>query len=317
MMKVHPVSGPGYRLYVEKEAEGRWVGTGAKILGLPEAVSAEEWQALRLGKHPETGEELRVRRIVDRMYQKPWGVEIYRAREMFDIVVSAPKTVSVMGLVDERVSELHAAAVERTWQLMEHKSGAMIMAQYHHHNSRELDPQEHTHLIAPNLAFDGEKWRALGVNNLYRAQEEITERYREHLLGELEREGYRIRYPELADVPEEVAHRFSQRSQQRDHEKQEYAAFQGVRPDDLTHKEVAVIVRNTRGEKVLLPREQMREMQLARMRPQEREWLMRVRESAHGQRERIRLSNHAQYEPELPHERWNYGEDPGMGIRVG
>lgn len=315
-MKIYAVEGPGYLTYVREKAEGYWVGTGAKILALPEQVEAKEWRAVRLGVDPETGEKLQSKRLVDRTYQKPWGEQTYKARQMFDIVVSAPKTVSVMSF-DPRISEAHKRAVEKTWQLMEHKCGAMVIAQFDHHSSRSLDPQEHSHLVAGNVAFDGDRWRTLHVNNLYRSQVEITEHYREHLLGQLEREGYRIDYPELADVPKEIAERFSQRSQQRDEGKQAYAArFENVTPADLTPREVRNIVRNNRPEKVVLPRDQVRQMQLARLSQEERRELIRIREDSLQRRERMRLSDNVQYEPGMHHERWDYGEDPGMKMKV-
>lgn len=309
MLSIRGVSGgSGYRAYVAREGRGIWVGTGAKILGLPQEVTAEEWRAIRMGKHPETGENLRSRRVVDRWYEKPWGMEIHKARSLYDLTLSAPKTVSVMSIVDERISEAHRYASEQTWRLMEQKCGAMVIASYQHHTSRSLDPQEHTHLVAANLAFDGDKWRTLHVNNLYRSQEEITERYRESLLVTLEREGYRIRYPELADVPAEIVDRFSQRSKERDEGIREYAAYHDLRPEDLTNKERAQIVRNYRQEKVVLPIAQVRDGQLSRLTPAEREYLIEIRESAHGPRERMRLSSNIHYEPELTHERWDYGE---------
>src|SRR5947209_20502113 len=101
MLSIKAMSHAGlYRSYLEKEVPGSWKGTGAKLLNLPDDVTKESFSSIRQGLHPETGEELRIRKVVDRVYTKPWGTEIYRAREMYDLVISAPKTVSAMAIVD-------------------------------------------------------------------------------------------------------------------------------------------------------------------------------------------------------------------------
>jgi conjugative relaxase-like TrwC/TraI family protein len=308
MLSICPISCGDYLSYVEEEGPGEWVGTGSRIMELPKEVTAEDYRAVRLGLHPETGESLRVRQVVDRTYNKPWGPETYKARELFDLVISAPKTISIMNF-DPRVSEAHQMAVARTWREMEHLCGAMVIAEYPHHYSRALDPQEHTHLLTPNLAFDGNKWRTLHVNNLYREQAQLTEQYREKLLSQLEREGYRIKYPELADVPEEVVEKFSQRSREKEAGMREHAARHGIPPEALTNKERAVIVRDTRSEKQLFPRERVQAMQWARLSNSERIELLRIRDlSLDRPRERINLNSYNKYEPEAPREHWDYGE---------
>jgi hypothetical protein len=65
--------GDGYLNYLEKESPGQWVGTGAKILKLDGEVSKEDFHSVRKGLHPETQEKLRIRNVVDRIYNKPLG----------------------------------------------------------------------------------------------------------------------------------------------------------------------------------------------------------------------------------------------------
>jgi hypothetical protein len=137
----------------------------------------------------------------------------------------------------------------------------------------------------------------------------LTEQYREKLLSQLEREGYRIKYPELADVPEEVVEKFSQRSREKEAGMREHAARHGIPPEALTNKERAVIVRDTRSEKQLLPRERVQAMQWARLSNSERIELLRIRDlSLDRPRERINLNSYNKYEPEAPREHWDYGE---------
>jgi conjugative relaxase-like TrwC/TraI family protein len=288
-------SGKGYLAYVEKESVGKWVGTGSRILGLDGEVEKQDFHSLRKGLDPSTGEKLRIREVSDRVYHKPWGTEIYRARELYDLVISAPKTVSIMGVIDPRISEAHTYAVDRTWREMEQRCGAMVIASFHHQYSRTLDPQEHTHLVAPNLSFDGDRWKTLGANNLYRSQEQITEHYREHLLGALETYGYRINYPGIDGVPTELVEKFSQRSQVREKAIALYQEKNGVEP---TNREVALMVRTQRDAKEYLPVEEIRERQLQRLSPVEREKLIVVRDQA---LERYVPRERVEYETWRPH----------------
>jgi conjugative relaxase-like TrwC/TraI family protein len=309
--------GDGYLNYLEKESPGQWVGTGAKILKLDGEVSKDDFHSVRKGLHPETQEKLRIRNVVDRIYNKPWGQEIYKARELYDLTISAPKSVSIMSMFDERISEAHQYAADRVWRGMEHQCGAMVIASFQHHYSRELDPQEHTHLVAGNLAFDGEKWRTLHANNWYRSQQQITEYYRENLLGTLERQGYRIDYPELAEVPQELIERFSQRAESRDSSIAAYVEHFGEEP---SNREVAVMVRENREPKQYLPAEEIRERQLARLEPAEREQLVTVKERAYEQGEKIhlpRLHDSVESEEALAHRPWRYAERAKERQRLG
>ena len=89
----------------------------------------------------------------------------------------------------------------------------------------------------------------------------------------------------------------------------EHAARHGIPPEALTNKERAVIVRDTRSEKQLLPRERVQAMQWARLSNSERNELLRIRnQSLDLPRERINLNSYNKYEPEAPRERWDYGE---------
>jgi conjugative relaxase-like TrwC/TraI family protein len=311
MLNIHAfASAKGYRSYLEKESPGSWKGSGSKLLNLPEEVTKESFSSVRRGLHPETGEELRIRKVVDRIYTKPWGTEVYKAREMYDMVISAPKSVSVMALVDPRISVSHQESVSRVLERMEERNGAMVVAEYHHHNSRKLDPQEHSHLVAANLSFDGERWKTLNANKMYRAQGEITDGYREFLLRKLEQEGYKIDYPEIAGVPQELIEKFSQRSQDRDELIEDFIAYQEKEP---TNKEVSILIRDNRQEKQLMPLAEARERQLERLNAGERAGLMRIKEQAQEKEVSysLDLDDHVTHESAAPQQKgWSYGEKP-------
>lgn len=310
MLSIRPISnGHSYQCYLEKEAIGNWIGTGAQMLGLPQQVSAQEFRAIRRGEHPETGESLRVRRIVDRHYHKPWGLETYRARELYDLTISAPKSVSVQNIIDPRMADAHNLAVAGLRHEMEQLCGAMVVAAYGHEYSRKLDPQIHTHYVAANLAHDGEKWRTLHVNNLYRAHAEITDHYRQRLTTIIAEWGYRIDYPELADVPLAIKQRFSQRSQERESAVRNHMERYGM-TERPSNKEIAVIIREHREEKISISPDVIRESLLARLAPSERQSLRELAERAHEHSHKMRLRvQSAEGEEHSPsHRHFTYGE---------
>ncbi len=81
--------------YAEGErVVGRWTGRGADLLGLKGEVTPEQFEAIRLGNHPGTGEFLRQRQSADRMTAA--GTVRSHGRHLFDFTISAPKSVSVM-----------------------------------------------------------------------------------------------------------------------------------------------------------------------------------------------------------------------------
>jgi len=308
MLSIKAMSHAGlYRSYLEKEGSGSWKGTGSKLLNLPDDVTKENFSSIRKGLHPESGEELRIRKVVDRVYRKPWGDEIYKSREMYDLVISAPKSVSVMAMVDPGISLAHQQSIERVLRHMEQRNGAMVVAEYHHHNSRKLDPQEHTHLVAGNLSFNGERWATLNANKMYRGQQEITEGYREFLFRKLEQKGYQIDYPEIRGVPEEVIVKFSQRTQDRDEAIEDFLAYQEKHP---TNKEISILVRDNRQEKPLMSLEEAKQKQIERLTPSEHSGLVRLREES-KEREvsySYDLNSHVVEEPASQHHvAWSYG----------
>jgi len=73
-------------------------GPGADLLELNGEVTLEQFDAVRQGLHPATGEFLRPRQNVDRFDKN--GERLSSARSLYDFTVSAPKSVSVQSLVD-------------------------------------------------------------------------------------------------------------------------------------------------------------------------------------------------------------------------
>src|SRR5215472_7373166 len=90
---------------------GRWFGRGAEMLGLHGPVQDTDFEALRQGLDPRTGEFLRQRQGADRIGAD--GATRSQARHLYDFTFSAPKSVSVMAVLggDERLRQAHTEAV--------------------------------------------------------------------------------------------------------------------------------------------------------------------------------------------------------------
>jgi conjugative relaxase-like TrwC/TraI family protein len=272
---------------------GQWHGRGAEILGIAGEVKPGDFELLRQGMDP-AGHFLRQRRSADRISAD--GSIQSHGRHLFDFTISAPKSVSVMATLgnDRRLIDVHRNAVQEALRELElhaatrvrknlsnqnRTTGNLVIAVYHHDSSRELDPQLHTHAVAANLTFDGEegRWKALQACGIYERRAYLTEVYRNALAREVRQLGYDIENRrntkgrdcgfEIRGVPDEMLARFSLRSRQRDEAIQKFIEINGRPPTD---NEVAVLVRETRAEKLRnISTEAVREYQRARLAPGE------------------------------------------------
>jgi conjugative relaxase-like TrwC/TraI family protein len=207
-----------------------WVGKGAEALGLSGAVDSKAFTNLLAGKID--GQQLgRVGRDGKIEHKPGW-----------DLTFSAPKSVSIMALVadDHRLVDAHETAVRETLAWLEKEAaitrvkerggetkieatGNLIAATFRHATSRELQPQMHTHAVIINATRreDG-KWRSLESKPVYRLQMEAGQRYRQALAVACAKLGYRVERTqvgkqtgfELADVPKDLLHKFSDRAAQ-------------------------------------------------------------------------------------------------------
>jgi conjugative relaxase-like TrwC/TraI family protein len=208
----------------EAEADGEWDGRGAERLALEGPVSKAEFEAALNGHDPRTGTRLTQ---IGKSHAPGW-----------DMTFSAPKSVSVMWALSSpaeraRIEAAHRQAVHAaTTHLEDHhaftrrgKGGAirepvagLTIARFHHHTSRDLDPQLHTHAFIFNLAprRDG-SWGSLVSRNLYKAQKEAGAIYRAHLANGLERDGHAVERHgtsfRLAAIPRDIERAFSKRRQ--------------------------------------------------------------------------------------------------------
>lgn len=179
------------------EQSGQWYGSGAKDLGLSGVVKKKEFltvlKGMNLNDEPLT-----------RNAQK---TDVENKRVAYtDVTISAPKSVSLMSVVDPRIKDAHRRAVEVTLTELEenysltrtgtngvnkHTTGSMAIAAFEHEESRELDVQLHTHCVIVNATkrHDG-KWGALENRPILQDQKLLDLTYQAHLTDELQKLGY-------------------------------------------------------------------------------------------------------------------------------
>jgi len=311
-----------------RRVQGDWHGQGAELLGLRGEVAREQFEAIREGLHPVTGEFLRPRHSADRIGED--GAEQSKARSLYDLTFSAPKSVSIQAQVggDERLIAAHDKAVRETLAEAERyaatrvrmdganedrTTGNWVVATYRHDTSRELDPQLHTHAVAANLTYDGVegRWKALQASGLYERRAYLTEVYRNALAREVRSLGYEIEPHrdlkgrdygfEIRGIESDLLEKYSQRSAQRDVAIEQFTQEHGRKP---TNNEVAVLVRETRADKLTeISTEHLREQQQARLTPGEKQSLQQVHEYA------IEHQQHIGPEPSRTSESLEYAKE--------
>ena len=195
--KVKDYAGDNYYTQNQGLANSQWYGQGAVILGLNGQVSTEEYNNAYQGLDSQ-GNPLR---------QRQSGKKYNPGR---DITLSAPKSVSLLGLVkeDEAVIKAHEQAVKTTLSYIEQnciftrtgKGGVnhlqtdnALFAVFKHDDNRNQDPQIHSHCVIFNQTrgADG-KWRSMDNRELYQQKMTIGMVYHHELGRRLQTLGYEL-----------------------------------------------------------------------------------------------------------------------------
>jgi conjugative transfer relaxase protein TraI len=189
-----------------------WRGEGARKLGLNGQVDGKQFEALLSGLLPD-GNQVGMMKDGE-----------IKHRPGFDLTCSAPKSVSILALIggDSRLLDAHQRAnndaidavekqtaqarITRNGETTYEATKNLIIAQFSHTTSREIDPQLHTHNVVNNITQrqDGE-WRALAsssyvsdlnqgtLEQIYRDQHYYGLRYTSRLAKDVKALGYGIR----------------------------------------------------------------------------------------------------------------------------
>jgi conjugative relaxase-like TrwC/TraI family protein len=185
----------------------RWFGKGASELGLEGEIDC----AGRRLRQRESFEHICYGRSPDGSKYLGTKGDPEKRRAGTDFTFSAPKSVSLTALVggDTRLEFAHRIAVEKTLALIESryaqtritkdkkvaevKTGNIMVAQFDHIESRELDPHLHTHALVVNLTqAESGKWYANDNDLIFQNKKHLGTIYQAYLAAEVERLGYGI-----------------------------------------------------------------------------------------------------------------------------
>ena len=278
----------------KQQTTGRWFGRGCETLGVESesVVEQEPFVALCQGLRPDDHAKLTQRATANR-------------RCLYDLTVSAPKSLSIMALVagDARLIAAHEKAVAATLAAAEdlacvrirkgaavdtqqtRTTGNIIGAQFLHRESRALDPQLHTHCVIFNVTHDPveQRLKALEPRQFYDQSKHLTQIYRDHLSQSLRELGYetyldRQRCPQIRGVDRNLITTFSKRAAQRD-------ALVALREQELgralSKTEVSRLVHRHRAKKEQrIDPEALRKLQLEQLPPAGRLRLEKLKEQA-------------------------------------
>ena len=171
--------------YYHTEGNGEIIGKGAEALNISGQIETTVFGRLLLGQNS-LGEQI--------VKLAPNGEH----RAGLDITFSAPKSLSLLGISDERFIRAHERAVKEAIRYAEKHfsqarethngvtektdTGKLVVVLFHHSLSRALDPQIHTHAIVMNMTQgeDG-KWRALSNEQFFERKMELGQVYRNAL----------------------------------------------------------------------------------------------------------------------------------------
>ena len=185
---------------LEHRRASSWHGGGAAALGLRGQVRPTRFEQVLAGYVPHTG--IRLGRKRDGEHQHRPGL---------DITLSAPKSVSLEGLVfgGRRVVRAHDEAVRETLDWIEadllqtrgydpatgkrprERAHGMVAALFRHLTSRNQEPQLHTHCVVANMTRNAKgEWRSLETTKIRRSEKLIGAYYRNALAKRLQALGY-------------------------------------------------------------------------------------------------------------------------------
>jgi len=160
-----------------------------------------------------------------------------------DVTMSAPKSISIMAVLDSRIERAHQRAVDASLnELQSHYSltrkgkngvikeitGSLVVAKFDHYESREMDPQLHTHCVVINATQRGDgKWGALENRPILDDQRLLGMMYQANLTKELHEIGYEMKQStrtgitgnavkgvEIACVSDDLITEYSKRGEQ-------------------------------------------------------------------------------------------------------
>jgi len=234
--------------YQHENGTSEWYGKGAEELGLDGGVREEDFSKVLNGFDADSKPLVKNAGKED-VLDENGKIEKIGHRAYVDMTFSAPKSVSIMSYVDPRIEAAHNRAVEKTIKELESnyshtrmvqegelrtvRCDNLCMVRFNHYESRELDPQLHSHVVVMNLTKgeDG-KWRSLETGDMYKNQLYFGQHYRNEMAKEMRELGYEIEVTdrnkglyEIKGVDKEIVDEFSTRRKQIEESREKYENY--------------------------------------------------------------------------------------------
>jgi conjugative relaxase-like TrwC/TraI family protein len=255
--------------YYNKEATTQWHGLLANDLELKGEIDPKIFEKLLVGELP-NGKQL----ITNTKAKNS------EHRMGYDLTFSAPKSISMQGLIgnDLSIVQAHDEAVKIALTQLEkyvmvrkkikgisqrENSANFLVAMFRHELSRSSDPQIHTHAIVMNFTkrADGEL-RAISNENLFKIIKQTDAIYKNELLKQVQKLGYEIRNTgkngdfELAHITRQQIEAFSHRTNQI---QEQSLATRNKEYSQLSIKEQRIIAEKSRDKKVKTDHKELRQ----------------------------------------------------------
>jgi len=277
----------------DDKTEGKWLGKNCEEFGITAGsrVDSEKFGMLAQGLHPVTGKKITVRQKSHRSV-------------CFDMVFSAPKSVSIMAITigDRRLTDAHHRAVETAFPYLEayaqtrvrqgldrntrerRITGNAIATRFTHFASRAKDPQLHTHNIVFNMTYDPveRRYKALDARAMFDATKFVSEVYRNALARDIRALGYEIEEGRhtwrIKGVSLDVESMYSKRANKIQERAAELEAATGVKADTRGRALLALTSRTKKDHDI--SDEDLRNFQLKQLKPELFRDLVRIKEQA-------------------------------------
>ena len=250
--------------YSKNQAPSRWLGEGARALGLEGAVGDKDLYELLQGRMPD-GTDLSKR-----------GGRAAAARLGTDITLSASKSYSIMATVDVRLLALWDESVKHAARFIEKEivvarrghggtevehTGKAVIAAYRHEDTRTIDGTAdvdlHTHLLALNMTQRGDgQWARMDMSYGEQMVLAKTVDYMQKawLAEQVQKLGYEIRQTgdgwEFKAISQETIDQNSRRTAQIN----DWLKAHNVNPDKATDAQREQACLATRGSKAQMAR---------------------------------------------------------------
>lgn len=208
MLLVRAISAGVTHYFLNGRDPGSWTPATGRLLGLSGPVDGRDLRAVLNGADPRTGAFLP-------------AVRHPRRRSGWDLIFSAPKSVSLLAGTSaegESVAGAHAAAVSQVLEHLEQclsvrdaaaaggygPAGGLIAARFEHRANAASEPHLHTHVLVANLTRTARGWSGVENRAWFVGRSRLGALYHLALRSELGARGWdlewRLRPDGLADL---------------------------------------------------------------------------------------------------------------------